>query len=152
MADTGTFDINQRFALLAVDDPDRKGEVSAALQELGFRVHVAASADDGRERLRKTAYEAVVVDEAFQGSTALDHPLLAQLQAMPMTTRRYMFVALLAPDVKTFDNMTAYHRSVNAVVNYNDVAHVKPILERGMAENDQFFRVIRTILQEAGRR
>lgn len=151
MADE-TFDLNQKFALLAIDDDDRKGEVSAGLQELGYKVHLAASADDGRDRLRKTAYEVVVVDQAFQGGTALDNPLLRLLQAMPMTLRRYMFVALLAPDVKTLDNMTAFAYSVNAVVNYNDVAQIKPIFQRAFADNDQFFRVVRAVLQEAGKR
>ncbi len=151
MADE-TFDLNQKFALLAIDDDDRKGEVSAGLQELGYKVHVATSADDARDRLRKTAYEVVVVDQGFQGGTALDNPLLKLLQAMPMTLRRYMFVALLATDVKTLDNMTAFAYSVNAVVNYNDVAQIKPIFQRAFADNDQFFRVVRAVLQEAGKR
>jgi hypothetical protein len=115
-------------------------------------VHVAASTDEGHDRLRKTSYEAVVIDQAFQGGTLLDNPLLQQLQTMPATTRRYMFLALLAPDVKTLDNMTAFATSVNAVINYNDLAQAKAILERGIAENDQFFRVLRTVLQEAGKR
>ncbi|MBI2202421.1 MAG: hypothetical protein HYU41_01000 [Candidatus Rokubacteria bacterium] len=151
MADE-TFDLNQKFALVAVDDEDRKGEVSAGLQELGYKIHLAASADDGRERLRKTAYDVVVIDEAFQGGTVLDNPLLKLLQGMPMTTRRYMFVALLSPAVKTLDNMTAFAHSVNAVVSYNDVAQIKPILERALFDNDQFFRVVRTVMQEAGKR
>ncbi len=151
MPETETFDVNARLALIAVDDGDRKGEVSAALQELGYRVHIAASADDGRDRLRKANYDVVVIDQAFQGGTLLDNPLLQLLQSMPMTARRYMLVALLGSEFKTLDNMTAFSQSVNAVVNYNDVAQVKAVFERAIAENDQFLRVIRTVLQEAGR-
>ena len=149
---TEGFDINQRFALVAVDDETRKAAVTDALQGLGFRVHVAASTDEGHDRLRKTAYEVVAIDQAFQGGTALDHPLLQQLQMMSAATRRYMFLALLASDVKTLDNMGAFAASVNAVINYNDLAQAKAIFERGIAENDQFFRVFRTVLQEAGKR
>ena len=152
MADNEVFDINQRYGLLAVDDPDRKAEVSAALQELGYRVHIASSMEDGRDRLRKSSYDMVVIDQAFQGSTALDNELLRLLQGMPMTIRRYMLVTLLGHDVKTLDNMTAFGLSVNTVVNYNDVAQIRPILERAIGENDLFFRVIRNVLQEAGKR
>jgi CheY-like chemotaxis protein len=152
MAETEAFDINQRFALVAVDDEGRKAAISDALHELGFRVHAAESTDDGHDRLRKTAYETVVIDQAFQGGTLLDNPLLQSVQTMPATSRRYMFVALLAPDVKTLDNMTAFATSVNAVVNYSDLQQAKAIFERGIAENDQFFRVLRTVLQEAGKR
>ena len=152
MAETEGFDINQRFALVAVDDETRKAAIADALHELGYRVHVAASTDDGHDRLRKTSYEAVVIDQGFQGGTLLANPLLQQLQTMPSPTRRYMFLALLAPDVKTLDNMSAFAASVNAVINYNDLAQAKAIFERGIAENDQFFRVLRTVLQEAGKR
>ena len=152
MAETEGFDINQRFALVAVDDETRKAAIADALHELGYRVHVAASTDDGHDRLRKTSYEAVVIDQAFQGGTLLDNPLLQQLQRMPAPTRRHMFLALLAPDVKTLDNMSAFAASVNAVINYNDLAQAKAIFERGIAENDQFFRVLRTVLQETGKR
>lgn len=152
MAETEVFDINQRYGLLAVDEPDRKAEVSAALQEVGFRVHVASSTEDARERLRKTTYDIVVVDQAFQGGSPLDNPLLRLLQGMPMTTRRYMLVALLGHDVKTLDNMTAFALSVNVVIHYNDVAQIRPILERAVGENDMFFRVIRSVLQESGKR
>jgi CheY-like chemotaxis protein len=146
------FDINQRFALVAIDDETRRLAVNDALQDLGFRVHFAASTDEGFDRLRKTSYEVVAIDQAFQGGTALDNPLLQHLQTMPSNTRRYMFLALLASDVKTLDNMSAFSASVNAVINYNDLAQAKAIFERAIAENDQFFRVIRTVLQEAGRR
>jgi CheY-like chemotaxis protein len=152
MAETEAFDINQRFALVAVDDENRKGAVTGALQELGFRVHAAATTDDGYDRLRKTSYEVVVIDQAFQGGTLLDNALLQQLQTMPASTRRYMFLVLVGPDLKTMDNMTAFAASVNAVINYSDLAQAKGILERGIAENDQFFRVLRSVLQEAGRR
>ena len=152
MAETEGFDINQKSALVAIDDEGRRATVTDALHELGFRVQAAESAEDGYDKLRKTAFEAVVVDQGFQGGTLLDNPLLKHLQWMPANTRRYMFLALLAPDVKTLDNMSAFAASVNAVVNYNDMAQSKAILERGIVENDQFFRVLRTVLQEAGRR
>jgi CheY-like chemotaxis protein len=152
MAETETFDVNQRFALVAVDDENRKAAVTGALQELGLRVHAAATTDDGYDRLRKTSYDVVVIDQAFQGGTPLDNPLLQQVKTMPASTRRYMFVALLGQNLKTMDNMTAFAASVNGVINYNDLAQAKAILERGIAENDQFFRVLRSVLQEAGRR
>ena len=152
MADHDAFDINQRFALVAVDDVSRKTAVIDALEELGFRVHAVAAAHEGFDRLRKTTYAAVVIDQAYQGGTPLDNPLLKSLQAMPASTRRYMFVALLAPAVKTLDNMAAFASSVNTVVNYNDLAQAKAIFERAIADNDQFFRVLRSVLEEAGKR
>jgi hypothetical protein len=151
-ADQEAYDVNQRLALICIDDADRRAEVSAAVQELGYRPKFGEHATQILDRIRKNSYGLVVVDEAFQGATPQDHPVLRHLQWMPMTLRRYMFVALLGPGLKTYDNMTAFSRSVNVAVNYNDVAQIKAILQRGIAENDQFYRVLREVLQEVGKR
>jgi hypothetical protein len=147
-----SYDPNQRLALLCVDDADRLAEVSAAVQELGCRPHMGGEPAEVLDRLRKHRYEIVVVDEVYRGSTPHDHPVLRALQWMPMTTRRDMLVVLLAADVVTFDGMTAFARSVNVVVDHHDVAHVKSILERAMAETEEFYRVFRQVLQAAGKR
>ena len=152
MTEHEAFDINQRFALIAVDDVSRKAAVIEALQELGFRVHVAAAAHDGFDRLRKTTYPAGVIDQAYQGGPPLDNPLLTHLQTRPAPARRDMFVALLAPNVTTLDNMAAVASSVNVVISYNDLGQAKAIFERAIADNDQFFRVLRSVLEEAGKR
>ena len=60
--------------------------------------------------------------------------------------------ALLAADVKTLDNASAFARSVNAVVNTNDLGQFTPLLRRSVADNDAFYRVFREVLQAAGKR
>jgi hypothetical protein len=151
-AEQELYDPNRRLALVCVDDPDRRTEVSAAVQELGYRPKFGASPDDVFERLRKQSHEIVVIDESFQGSSPRDHPVLEYVQWMPMAARRHAFVVLLGPGLKTFDNMIAFAKSVNLIVNYNDVAQLTAILQRGVAENDDFYRVFRQVLQEAGKR
>ena len=147
-----TFDPNVRLALVCVNAGDRQDAVVQALQELGYRTQVAETPADTVERLRKMAYEVLIIDQEFQGATPHDNPVLKAIQVMPMTTRRYIFVVLLGKDFKTYDNMTAYSESVNLVVNVNDLSQVKVILERAVADNDLFYRVFRQVLQEAGRR
>jgi CheY-like chemotaxis protein len=152
VADQDTWDLNQRLAFVCIDDADRRTAVSSALGALGYRAEQGGKPDDVLERLRRQTYEVIVIDESFQGSTAEDHPVLRHLQWLPMTVRRYMFVTLLAPGVKTFDNLLAFSKSVNLIVNYADVAQIQPILQRGIADNDEFYRVFRQVLQEVGKR
>ena len=150
--DSGRTSVTRPLALVGVDDADRQAAVARALEELGYRAQVGENTADVIERLRKTSYEVIVLDEAFQGSTPLDNELLGSIQWMPMTVRRYMFIALLGQDLKTFDNMMAFAKSVNVVVSYGDLGQLKAIFERGISDNDQFYRVFRQVLQEAGKR
>jgi CheY-like chemotaxis protein len=139
-------------ALICVDDDDRRSAVRKALDQLGYGSETPADAEEAVDRLRKVAYQVVVVDQAYNGGTALDNVILKALNTTPMSVRRYMFVALLAPDVKTLDNATAFSRSVNAVVHTDDVAQLGPLLRRAVADNDAFYRVFREVLQAAGKR
>ena len=152
MADSQTTTVGARPALVCVDPGDRANAVTAALTELGYAAEAAGGAADAIDRMRKTAYEVVVVDETYEGASPLDNAVLKALGAMAMPIRRYMFVALLGADVKTLDNGTAFSRSVNAVVNVDDLGQLAGILRRAIADNDAFYRVFREVLAAAGKR
>jgi CheY-like chemotaxis protein len=150
--DEQTTTLDARPALVCVDDASRQAAVTSALKELGYAPETPSSADNALDRMRKTAYEVVVVDETFDGATALDNGVLKGLGAMSMMVRRYMFVALIGKSVPTLDNATAFARSVNAVFSYGDLDQLAPILQRAIADNDAFYRVFREVLKAAGKR
>jgi CheY-like chemotaxis protein len=143
---------NQRLVLVCVDAPERQAVIKAALDQLGFTMYAAKTGEDAVSRLRRDTFEIAIVDEQFQGSSPLDNEVLQALQTMPMSARRYMFVAVLGRTYKTFDNMMAYARSVNVVVNLNDLPHLPAILRKGVTENNEFYRVFREMLAEVGKR
>jgi CheY-like chemotaxis protein len=147
-----TYEEGARLSLVCVDVADRQAAVKSVLQDLGYTVQIAGSAPDAIERMRKSTYEVIVLDEEFRGSTEHDNAVLAAVHAMPMSIRRYVFVALLGRRLRTLDNLTAFARSVNLVVNVSDLSQLKAILARGIADNDRFYRVYREVLRETGRR
>jgi len=142
---------NIRLALVCQDAAERQGVVKPALEQVGFTMVAAKNAAEAIERMRRDTYEIVILDEQYQGATPLDHPVLNAIRAMPMSARRYMFVVLLGRDFKTFDNMMAFTKSVNVVVNLNDLPHLPAILRKGVADNNEFYRVLRGVLQDTGR-
>ena len=141
-----------RVGLVCVDAGERRTAVEEALTQLGYTPEVPGDAEIAVERLRKNAYDIVVVDETYDGSGPLDNVVMQALAAMSMQVRRYVFVAQLGAGITTLDNATAFSRSVNAVVNVNDVGQLAPILRRAIADNDAFYRVFREVLQAVGRR
>ncbi|MBI4611039.1 MAG: response regulator [Candidatus Rokubacteria bacterium] len=151
-AEHEAFEENQRLALVCHDAAEAQGAIKGALQELGFKVHIAGSPSDAIERMRKIAYEVVVLDEEFQGATPHDNPVLQAIRSMPMASRRYIFVGLLGKQFKTLDNMMAFAKSVNVVVNSNDLPQIKGVLRQGMSDNEVFYRDLHEILREVGKR
>jgi CheY-like chemotaxis protein len=141
-----------RLALVCEDAPERQAVIKAALEQIGFTMLAVKNADEAVERLRRDVYELVILDEQYQGATPLDNPVLASLRAMSMTQRRWTFVALVGREFKTFDNAMAFARSVNVVVNINDLPHFPAILKKGITDHVEFYRTFRQVLTDAGKR
>ena len=141
-----------RLALVCEDAPERQSVIRAALEQIGFAMLAPKNVDDAVERVRRDTYEIVIVAEQYQGSGAYDNPVLGALRAMGMSQRRWMFVTLLGRNFKTFDNAMAFARSVNVVVNLNDLPHLPAILKKGITDHVEFYRTFRQVLAEVGKR
>jgi hypothetical protein len=150
--ETAAPEFETRYALVCSDSAERLPTVKAALEKVGFTMLPMKAADDALQRMRRDTFEVVVVDEQFPGATPAEHPVLAGIHLLPMSQRRYMYVVLIGREFKTFDNMMALARSVNAVVNVNDLPHLPAILRKGITDHVEFYRTFRQALAEAGRR
>jgi CheY-like chemotaxis protein len=148
----GAESFEARLALVCEDAPERQAVIKAALEQIGFTMLAVKNADDAVERMRRDVYELVIIDEQYQGATPLDNTVLAAVRAMTMSQRRWMFVALVGREFKTFDNAMAFARSVNVVVNVNDLPHFPAILKKGITEHVEFYRAFRQVLTDAGKR
>jgi len=148
----GAESFEARLALVCEDAPERQAVIKVALEQIGFTMLAVKNADDAVERMRRDVYELVIIDEQYQGATPLDNAVLAAVRAMTMSQRRWMFVALVGREFKTFDNAMAFARSVNVVVNVNDLPHFPAILKKGITEHVEFYRAFRQVLTDAGKR
>jgi predicted Zn finger-like uncharacterized protein len=137
-------------ALICLDEPERVKAVKTALAELNFHGSLASSVKEALSKLRYNHYDLVMVDEEFCGETAENNTILRYLQPMPMATRRNIFLTLISKKHRTLDNLAAFAKSVNAVINVNDVPKVKMIMERALAEHRRFYKVFMDMLQVSG--
>ena len=132
-----------RLALVCEDAPERQAVIKAALEQIGFTMLPVHNADEAIERLRRDVYEVVIVDEQYQGAAPLDNAGPGASPPCRCHSGAGMFVVLLGREFKTFDNMMAFARSVNVVVNLNDLPHLPAILRKGLEDNNEFYRVFR---------
>jgi len=153
MAQTGQASFgDQRLVLVCENAAERQGIIGAALEQLGFTMLPATTSEEATERLRRSTFEIVIVNERFESSSVFDNAVIKMLNTMPISLRRQIFVVLLGREFKTFDNMMAFARSVNVVVNVNDMPHLPAIIRKGLEDNNEFYRVFREMLAEVGRR
>src|SRR6266487_2090644 len=76
-------------ALLAFSTPEWLEGVKAALQELGYKIHTAATHSDFLVRFSQVRYQVVIVEERFAANTLEENLTLRALQDMTMSQRRH---------------------------------------------------------------
>ncbi|MDI6776984.1 MAG: response regulator [Syntrophales bacterium] len=138
-------------ALICEPDPSTREKISNILKSLGYRITEPTSARDALKRMRFHVYDLVVLNENFDTGDADNNDVLNYLSSLSMSIRRQIFVALVSDRFRTMDNMAAFNRSVNIVINPESIDDIGPIIQRGTTDNTAFYHVFREILRKKGR-
>src|SRR5881409_2527 len=141
---------DRKLAMVCIDSAPQRATVKTALDELGYTVHIALTPEDAIQRILANRYEVLIIHEEYGGSAERNRVLLT-VQPMTMPLRRHMCVGLIGREYRTFDNMLAFLKSVNFVVAERELPKIKGIARQAVTENDQFYRVFRDSLRDAGK-
>ena len=136
-------------ALLAFSTPEWLDTVRTALQELGYKVHTAATHSDFLIRFSQVRYQVVIVEERFAANTLEENLTLQALQQMPMNQRRHATVVLLGESFQTFTPLQAFQQSVHAVINASELFLLKQLIEKAVADNTLFLHSFREVQTRA---
>ncbi len=125
-------------ALLAFSTPEWLEAARAALMELGYKVHTAATHSDFLVRFSQIRYQVVVIEELFAANEITENLTLRALQNLPMNQRRHATVVLFGNSFQTFTPMQAFQHSVHAVINSSELFLLKQLLEKAIADKTLF--------------
>ena len=138
-------------ALLCEQDPGLRSEIRAALDNLGFHTVEPQSAMLALKQMRFHVFDLIVLNEKFDTENLEENPIHTYMNRLTMATRRNMFVTLISDRFRTLDNMAAFNRSVNLLINPKDIDEMEKILKRSIAENESFYRVYKESLVKTGK-
>jgi DNA-binding PucR family transcriptional regulator len=130
-------------ALLAFSTPEWLEAAMAALNELGFKVHTAATHGDFLIRFSQIQYQVVILEELFAANTIAENLTLQSLQVMPMAQRRHATIILFGNSFQTFTPMQAFQQSVHAVISPSESFLLKQLIEKAVADNSLFLHSYR---------
>jgi hypothetical protein len=125
-------------ALLAFSTPEWLEAARSALEELGYKVHTAATHTDFLIRFSQVHYQVVILEELFAANTIDENLTLHALQTMQMSQRRHATIILLGNSFQTFTPMQAFQQSVHAVINSSELFLLKQLIEKAVADNTLF--------------
>jgi hypothetical protein len=155
---TGSFDFvstEDKPALIAFSTPEWLDAAKTALQELGYKVHTAATHSDFLVRFGQVHYQIVIVEELFAANNIEENLTLQALQNMPVNQRRHATIFLLGDSFQTLSPIEGFKYSVHAVVSSSEMFLLKQLVEKTVAENNLFlncFREVQTRVYTSGTR
>jgi hypothetical protein len=60
-------------------------------------------------------------------------------------------VGLISDRFRTMDNLTAFNKSVNVIINMKNIDDIVTILKRSLTDNTSFYHVFKEALKKKGR-
>jgi ActR/RegA family two-component response regulator len=138
-------------AIICEPDSAFAEKISNAMKTLGYRITEAASAKEALKFMRFHVFNVVILNENFDTDNPAANSVLDYLANLNMSIRRQIFVALISSQFRTSDNMAAFNKSVNLIINTNNIDDIGTIIKRGVAENNSFYHVFKEILKKTGR-
>ena len=160
-ADAGAYDATEKpfdfieeeglTALICESDSGVAEKIEAALASMEYHVTAAESVRDVLKKMRYHNYDLIVVNDEFDTRDPDANSVLTYLERLSPSVRRTVYVVLVSRRCRTMDNMTAYHKSVNLVINPENLDDLGKILNRGITEKEFFYRVFNDTLKKLGR-
>ena len=138
-------------ALLCEPDPAIRAKIITALYNMGYHTTAPQSHKDTLKQMRFHVFDMVVLNERFGTRDPDMNSVLKYLDRLNMSIRRNIFLTLLTDRFRTMDNMAAFNKSVNLIINLKNINEIEKILKRGVADNKIFYRVFKESLIKTGR-
>lgn len=135
-----------KTALLCESDPMIKKAITPVLDVLEYHITEAKNSREALKTMRYHSYDLLVVNEYFDAKNPDANGVLIYLERLNMAVRRNIFVAMITRRFRTMDNMTAFQKSVNMVVNVDNISDFDKILRRGMADFGIFYQAYQDCL------
>ena len=140
-----------KTALVCESDSAIKQIVISALEKMEYHITDAKDSRDAIRNMRYHVYDVILVDESFDTTNPDQSGVLGYLERLPMSVRHSIFVTLISQRYRTMDNMVAFNKSVNMLLNVKNIGDIEKILTRGVADNDVFYRTYKETQKKLGK-
>ena len=143
------YDENDKLALIL--DEVNQSTWTEVLESRDFKIQYARSPEHAIHKMKFTHFHFIAMNESYEGKGLDDNLAYKNLIEMPMATRRNIFFALTGKNLKTLNNMQAFQKSVNVVINEKNLDNLADILKKSISENENFYKVFKETLHSMGK-
>ena len=138
-------------SMICEHDPDIRQKIRENLLALNFNVVEPATSKEALKYTTFQTFNVIVVNENFETKQDGINPILQYLEELPMPVRRKTFVVLISAIFATMDYMHTLNKSVNLIINKEEISEIGLILKKEMEENEYFYHVFKEYQSKLGK-
>ena len=147
----GYKDAIDETAMICENDPATRQNISNTLKSLDYNVIESETFKDVLKYLNFHTFNVIVVNENFDSGEGGINNVLKYMEQLPMPIRRQIFVVLISETFATMDYMYSFNKSVNLIINKDDIAELALILKKEIQENEYFYHVFKEYYSKYGK-
>jgi hypothetical protein len=144
-------DMDTSTCMICEHDPAVQQKIRDNLKLLNFNVIEPASSKEALKYTTFQIFNVIVVNENFDVEGDGINHVLKYAENLPMSIRRQIFVVLVSSTYATLDYMNTLNKSVNLIINREEISEIGMILKREMEENEYFYHVFRDFQRKFGK-
>ena len=120
-----------KTALVCEQDNAIREQMTSVLELMEYYITVPESSRDALKKMRYHNYDIILINELFDTPDPGANGVLIYLERLNMAIRRNIYVAMLTTRYRTMDHMAALNKSVNLIINLQNIGDFGKILNRG---------------------
>jgi predicted Zn finger-like uncharacterized protein len=132
-----------KTALVCESDPKIKEKITTVLEVLEYHITDIKNSREALKKMRYHVYDLICINEFFDTRNPDQNGILIYLERLNMAIRRQMFITLISNRFRTMDQMIAFQKSINIVINISNIDDFDKILRRALADNEMFYRIFK---------
>lgn len=140
-----------RTALVCEMEQSNRTAIVNALKKMDYHVFEPNSPRDALKQMRFHDYDVIVINEMFGTRDPDMNHVLKYLEQLNMSVRRNIFVTILTDRFQTMDNMATFNKSVNLIINSENMKEFDKILTKGISDYIAFYKVYKESLKKVGK-
>ena len=132
-----------RTAIICEPNPDILAQLVAVVDTMEYRHIEPSNPRDTLRQMRFHDFDVIILNELFGTRDPEMNHVLKYLRQLNTVVRRNMFIVLVTDRFDTNDNMMAFNKSVNLILNTKDIEQFDKVLKRGISDNDAFYGIFK---------
>ena len=144
-------DMDSNTSMICENDAAIRQKVRENLKTLNFNIIEQATFKEALKYTTFQTFNVIVVNENFDTGKDGVNKVIKYLEGLPMSVRRQIFVVLISSTFATMDYMNTLNKSVNLIINKDEISELGMILKKEMEENEYFYHVFKDFQRKLGK-